>query len=526
MLTQYVYDLANRFDHKKVTDQLYSTVSSTEGLLGLGAAALLVAGLSVYNSKIDRGCPQLPAHGFEGSTAEYRQEPQSFVEKWHKKLGPVFGGKLFGQYGVVINGTSAREVLVSDNFDFIEGIGKSFDTTLLTNSGPHKDYPITTLAEIIKKYLSPNLKNYTPRVVKHLEIGLQEYCGAVPSEGVVQPHVYPLAQHLISKASASVFVGPVLAQNPGLIDSFKNLVVDVGSELTPKPWLENFPTLVRARMWWMGKTSPTVKKHRTQLANALRPEVERRTAALATNDSNWDRPDDLLQNLIERYETTDRRTDIITYLINWLSLIIFAALHTTSENCTVAFYRFLDTPGLMEELLQEQNEVLAEAGYDSSVGPEVFTREILNKFVKMDSAIREAWRCRNDYIMLPHANVSGRTIVLSNGAVVLPDELVYISQWMIHNDPEIQGYNDLNEYKPLRYLNQDKNASKIGEDYLHFGLGKRACPGRWFAIQETKTLISMLLRTYKLEAEGPIIFPTQDRQPMPFGQFKMTPRQA
>jgi hypothetical protein len=35
------------------------------------------------------------------------------------------------------------------------------------------------------------------------------------------------------------------------------------------------------------------------------------------------------------------------------------------------------------------------------------------------------------------------------------------------------SYNkDLEEFKPFRYVNMDKPATKIGEDYISFGLGK------------------------------------------------------
>ncbi|KAI8069708.1 hypothetical protein BC940DRAFT_332225 [Gongronella butleri] len=40
-------------------------------------------------------------------------------------------------------------------------------------------------------------------------------------------------------------------------------------------------------------------------------------------------------------------------------------------------------------------------------------REILNKFTKMDSVIRETMRVRTAYIALPHVNVSNSTDVLS-----------------------------------------------------------------------------------------------------------------
>ncbi|ORZ15104.1 cytochrome P450, partial [Absidia repens] len=136
-------------------------------------------------------------------------------------------------------------------------------------------------------------------------------------------------------------------------------------------------------------------------------------------------------------------------------------------------YRLLDNPKVLEDLYEEQNQVLEDAGFDKSVGPEVFTREILNKFVKMDSLIRETSRLRNDYIGLPHKNTSNRTITLSGGAVIRPGENAFLNFYSNHRDPTLQkNAENLNTFDAYRFVNQDKNSTKIGEDFMFFGMGK------------------------------------------------------
>ena len=48
-------------------------------------------------------------------------------------------------------------------------------------------------------------------------------------------------QNSVAMTSAAVFVGPDLAKDKQLIDFFKNMVLEVGSEMLPKPWLEPSP---------------------------------------------------------------------------------------------------------------------------------------------------------------------------------------------------------------------------------------------------------------------------------------------
>jgi cytochrome P450 len=83
---------------------------------------------------------------------------------------------------------------------------------------------------------------------------------------------------------------------------------------------------------------------------------------------------------------------------------------------------------------------------------------------------------------------------------------------------------NLTTFEPFRFVNQDKNSTKVGEDYVFFGMGKHACPGRWFAVQEIKTILSMLIRDYKISPLGPIVFPTSDYTRIPTGRFKIVPR--
>ncbi|CAO3620605.1 unnamed protein product [Cunninghamella echinulata] len=479
MLTQYINHFINNFDQKKTVDQLQKVVTSKEGAIGIATAVVLMAGVSFYKStKFDRGCPRVPDSSFiYGSTMEYRKDPKAFLNKWRKELGDVYSARLFGEEIVVVSGHQVREVFLNKDFNFNEGIKRSFDTHLLTDSR-QKDTHISPIGDATKQYLNPNLKHFTPYVIEALTQGFHEFSGDIPTEGKDYYHLYPMIQHMIAKASATVFVGTELSKNPQLIDTFKNMVAEVGSQVKVKPILELFPRISRLNMWYIGKTSPSIKKHRNQLYNVLKNEINRRLKEKEIAGDNWERPIDILQSLIESKEIPSH-FDIYDYAMEMITLFIFAALHTTTENGTVAFYRIMSHPGLIDELLEEQNQVLESEGLDKNCGPEVFTREILNKFVKLDSAIREAFRVKNVYLDIPHINFGDKNIVLSSGAIIRPGEYVYVSTFTNNNDPEIQNsLDDLQEYKPLRFLNTGKISTKIGEDFLPFGQGPHACPGR------------------------------------------------
>ncbi|KAL0094324.1 cytochrome P450 [Phycomyces blakesleeanus] len=207
-----------------------------------------------------------------------------------------------------------------------------------------------------------------------------------------------------------------------------------------------------------------------------------------------------------------------------ITAIIFASIHTTSEAATTVLYRILDNPEVIEALREEQDQVFRKEGIDENAGAEVFTRSIIKQFVKLDSVCRESSRLKNEFIKLPHAYEGTTPLKLSNGAIIKPGEEVLIDIWKNHRDPEIQNdLKDVEQFKPFRFVSSEKQATKVGEDFLVFGMGRHACPGRWFAMQEVETIISMIIREYDIKATTPVTYPKSERG-MPGGKFRLEKR--
>ena len=103
-------------------------------------------------------------------------------------------------------------------------------------------------------------------------------------------HLFPLLQHMVAKASASIFVGTELASDDDVVETCKNIAIDIGSELGPSSYImDAFPWLARLRMWYIGKYGKAINKHRQHLLQALGPVIDKRLAA-AEKGGDWDRP--------------------------------------------------------------------------------------------------------------------------------------------------------------------------------------------------------------------------------------------
>ncbi|KAG0247735.1 hypothetical protein DFQ27_001645 [Actinomortierella ambigua] len=60
------------------------------------------------------------------------------------------------------------------------------------------------------------------------------------------------------------------------------------------------------------------------------------------------------------------------------------------------------------------------------------------------------------------------------------------------------------EFRPWRFVGKGKGASKVGTDFLQFGMGKRACPGRFMATHDLKAFVCLILSRFsKIEIEDP-----------------------
>ncbi|KAI8142536.1 cytochrome P450 [Fennellomyces sp. T-0311] len=140
----------------------------------------------------------------------------------------------------------------------------------------------------------------------------------------------------------------------------------------------------------------------------------------------------------------------------------FTGVLTTSGSLIAVIAQLARHPEYTSELLEEQNDIgdnLDSAAY--------------KRMVKLDSFIRESFRYTTDTIFHPHTNVTKENVVLSNGSIIRPGEEVYTNFWDLNRGHKAQDdFDDLDTFKPFRYVGLNKQATKCSSDYLFFGLGR------------------------------------------------------
>jgi len=176
------------------------------------------------------------------------------------------------------------------------------------------------------------------------------------------------------------------------------------------------------------------------------------------------------------------------------------------------------------DLIRE--EVLA-VERDSEEGPGIWTKRKLNRLVGMDSLIKESLRLdMSPPVGLIRKVISKEGYTYSNGLHLKQGAYVGVPALCIHIDQdstkagadatEFNGFRFSRPYQELVANASTEEISAISgigkysavmnsDQFLAFGHGKHACPGRFFAIWELKLFLIHSVLNYDLK--------TQERTP-------------
>eukprot|EP01090_Pellita_catalonica_P010745 TRINITY_DN2218_c0_g1_i1.p1 TRINITY_DN2218_c0_g1~~TRINITY_DN2218_c0_g1_i1.p1 ORF type:complete len:478 (+),score=58.26 TRINITY_DN2218_c0_g1_i1:37-1470(+) len=173
-----------------------------------------------------------------------------------------------------------------------------------------------------------------------------------------------------------------------------------------------------------------------------------------------------------------------------------AGRDTTAILLSWTTYLLLEHPEEMEKLVKEIEEV---------VGDRVPTSEDLSKLKLMSNVLSETLRL---FPPVPSdaRRAKGDDVLPSNGVVIPAKTMLVYSAWVMHRDPAL--WDEPNKFKPSRW--EDPNVLKNPYQYVPFHAGAQTCLGRFFALTEAKTLLTMILRDYTFSlVPGQVIEPVK-----------------
>ncbi|KAI2622158.1 ent-kaurene oxidase [Hypomontagnella submonticulosa] len=379
-------------------------------------------------------------------------------------------------------------------------------------AGAHTD----TLSLLLKCKMTGQLARMTPQLKEELEYILAT---EFPECQEWTPFkIQPFMVRTVARLSGRIFVGPALNRVEEWMDVSINFAITAFIAVIK---LQFFPPWMRPVAQYLVSELRTIRKDLEKAQAMLTPIIEERIRD--SEIPGYEKPDDFVQWLQDALPEDQKRD---YYIQGKVQLLLSAAsIHTTSNLTTDCIYDLAVHQDMQEILREEAQEVFDD---DEAWGK----KDSMARLKKLDSFIKESQRLSGNVtsfirkVMKP-VDLSDGTHLPAGTNLLAPMAGVAVDS-RYYPDPEV--FDGLRFYK-LRQQQQSSSSSSptssptstptsstpsptpddastnangrwqftsIGDTAMNFGLGRHACPGRFFAGCEIKMVLAYLLLHYDI----------------------------
>ncbi|TLS22089.1 uncharacterized protein PpBr36_09510 [Pyricularia pennisetigena] len=360
--------------------------------------------------------------------------------------------------------------------------------------------------DLIARDLTKQIGNLVTEMEEETRLALNKEW-AMP-DAWTDVRVYDTVQTMLGMVTARVAYGKTLSREPGLFKLSmecvqRSFVCGVALHYT---WTLFRPVLAPLLMIPVKITNRKFRK-------IVAPEIRRRLADWDCRhtdienqkDVSGSEPNDYLQWAIRHAKELGDpylwREDV---LASRLLILNFVSIHTSTFTLTHVILDLASCDqGVVEELREEITSVLAEHGGE-------WSKKALNKMEKLDSTLRESARL-NSLVTIGSNRliISPQGLTLPNGQTLPMGVNIMLQAYPVLHDDVV--YPDAGTFRPFRfaqarrdesvdYVQRARNSfATTSADFLAFGHGRHACPGRFFAAAELKLMLAHILLDYDIE---------------------------
>ncbi|CAL1702631.1 unnamed protein product [Somion occarium] len=423
-----------------------------------------------------------PLFSYFGASRLVRHAREVLQEGYEKYKGGVFKVAMYDRWLVVAGGGKLVEELAKYSDDQMSFMEAAIDVIHFKYSMGKNIMDDPFHVDVIRGQLTRNLAMVFPAMCDEIETVFAE---AIPATKEWTPvHCFPLLHAIVARISNRAFIGLPMCRHPGYLEVAVKYTRDVANV---RRFLSYFPHFLKPVV------APFVTDTKQSLRRAiecLRPTLQERLDLMRVYGKEWpDKPNDMLQWILDAAFARDKG---IEAMVSAILSTNFAAVHTTSFSYLHALYYLAANPEYTQPLREEADSVIASEGW---------TKAAMTNLKKIDGFLRESQRL---------TGVSGvsvmrkviNDITLSDGTYLPKETVIVVPALATHTD--ISNYEDPMVFNPYRFLeNEDKGTGKYfvstSPDYLPFGLGKQACPGRFFASNELKAMLAYTAMNYDVK---------------------------
>ncbi|TLS26874.1 hypothetical protein PpBr36_04795 [Pyricularia pennisetigena] len=357
---------------------------------------------------------------------------------------------------------------------------------------------------LIAKALTKNYGNLIPDLVEEAELAFTEQWGRSDEWTAVK--VYDTTQQMLGLITNRVTYGLPLSRDAEMRKVTMEFVRRsfVAGCLLHNVWRPLRPVV-----------APLITlPHRFSLRRFRKlivPEVQRRLADLNRGETKGQRDDFVQWAIQQAKELDDPYYSKPEVLASRALFANFVSIHTSTFSLTHAVLDLAAAgPEVQEEMRREVVSVLASCNGE-------WSKRALANLYKTDSFLRESARLNTfmsvagnrlitapEGLALPNGQVLPKgTPIMFPAAPVMVDETYYPNPLEFRPFrfvPKAKDGGDGDEKTGVRDEGRARTAfSCTSTEYMAFGHGKHACPGRFFAAAELKLMLAHVLLEYELE---------------------------
>lgn len=318
---------------------------------------------------------------------------------------------------------------------------------------------------------------------------------------------------VVTKAAMRVLVGETLSQDERLLDSSRKYATAV---LKGTAFINLLHPVIRP---YLGPLfGIQAKRYQARCLSILEPVIRERIAKWE-NTKEFGGEQDFLQWMIIRCAKASPEqlnpAKITMRLLGLATMSVMGMVHVLS-NTVPDLYGNSSTAEFIAGLGAECQSVLAASDVDGT-NHGISTEKDIQKLHRIDSTLRESLRLSNISVTSLARDVVSDSIYLGldehdiklprGVRVVFPTQDIHCDSSTYSNPYYFDAFRFSRDFEGLKddqdHAQRDSIASTtITPSFLAFGYGRRACPGRWYAMQTLKQALSYIVLNYDVEVAG------------------------
>eukprot|EP00752_Nemacystus_decipiens_P011637 g10332.t1 len=451
------------------------------------AACVLLALVTAFRRRRRKDAPPSVRIGVPvvGNFRAYLRSPIKLITHGYEKYGEVFTIPMMGFNFTYLIGPEAqapfyklKEDTVSVNAIYARFLRPVFGRGVLYDSDPKRH--IQQFRRLLYGLSATRLKAYAPMIEKEA----RDFFKSWGQSGEKDLHLE--LNRLVILTSARCLLGDEVREH--LFEDVDRILREMGEGLTalsvlwPDAPVPAHRRRDKARKEMVALFSNIIKDRRSEKASGAAP-VEKT---------------DLLQILVDmKYKDGSVNTD--HEIVGMLISLLFVGQHTTSNTATWTTLFAIRDPNMLARLMEEQRTVIKDPNTPLS-WDDVGQMELLH------NTMRETLRSNSPVVQLLRKAKKDFTVTSKGRRFTIPKgHYVGTSPYLAMHLPEV--FENPEKFDPDRF-GPERQEGKQPYSFVGFGAGMHQCLGQQLAYVQVKTIISVLLREYKIDILGE--FPQPD----------------